>query len=145
MKNKYILFLVSLIIILLDQVIKLVIVKTMSLGQSIVIIKNIVHITYTTNTGAGFGILKNMNSFLMWISIIIIGIILYYYDKIPDKRFPQISAGLILGGAAGNLIDRIFISHVIDFIDFRIWPVFNLADSAITIGVICLLIYFWRK
>lgn len=145
MKNKKILLLASLIIILLDQLTKVITVKTMSISQSIPLIKNILHLTYVTNTGAGFGIFKNMNSVLIWITIVVIGAIFYYYDKIPKEKFPQISMGLILGGAFGNLIDRIFIGHVIDFIDFRIWPVFNVADSAITIGVIVLVIYFWKK
>jgi len=145
MKNKKILLWTSLIVILLDQLTKVIVVKTMSLNQSIPLIKNILHLTYVTNTGAGFGIFKNMNSILIWITIVVIGAIFYYYDKIPKKTMPQLCTGLILGGAIGNLIDRVFIGHVIDFIDFRVWPVFNIADSAITIAVIGLLIYFWRK
>ncbi len=144
MKYKNILF-ISLIVVLLDQLTKFILIKTLSLSQSIVLIKNILHITYVVNTGAGFGILKNMNSFLIWITIIVIGLIFYLYDKIPKGRLPQTCTALVLGGAVGNLIDRIFVGHVIDFIDFRVWPVFNIADSAITIGVIGLVIYFWRE
>jgi len=81
---------------------------------------------------------------LILITIVIIGIILYYYKDLPKKYLPIISTSLILGGAIGNLIDRFLFGFVIDFIDFRIWPAFNIADSAVTIGVIGLIIYFWQ-
>jgi len=117
----------------------------MTLSQSIPIINNVLHMTYILNTGAAFGIFKGMNLLLIWISIIIIGAILYNYDKIPKDTVPQIGFALIIGGAIGNLIDRIFLGHVIDFIDFRIWPAFNIADSAISIGAVLLIIYYWKK
>ena len=145
-KNKHFIFVITIfIIIILDQLTKYIVDKTMYLHQSIPLINNILHFTYIQNTGAGFGILKNMNSLLIWVSVIVIGIILYNYDKIPQKNFPQIATALIIGGAFGNLISRIFIGYVTDFIDFRIWPAFNVADSAITIGAIGLIIYFWKK
>lgn len=144
-KSRYIFPITALIILILDQLTKSIVSGTMSLQQSIPLIKNILHLTYTTNTGAAFGILKNMNYLLTYITIIVIGIILYNYDKLPKNKFPQITAALILGGAIGNLISRIFLGHVIDFIDFRIWPSFNIADSAITTGAIGLIIYFWKK
>ncbi|MFH2028276.1 MAG: signal peptidase II [Nanoarchaeota archaeon] len=136
---------ISIIILSLDQIVKYIIDKSMSLGQSIPLIPNILHLTYIHNTGAGFGILRDMNSLLIWISLIIIGAILYNYDKIPKENIPQAATALIIGGAAGNLISRIFQGYVIDFIDFRVWPSFNVADSAITIGAIILVIYLWKK
>jgi signal peptidase II len=145
LKKKYLFFEAIIFVVILDQISKLIVKNAMYFQQSVPVIGNVLHITYTTNTGAGFGILHNMNAFLIWVSIIIIGIILYYYNKIPETSFPQVCTALIVGGAVGNLIDRIFIGHVIDFIDFRIWPVFNLADSAVTIGAIGLIIFFWKK
>ena len=146
MKNKSIFILsLSILIILLDQLTKYLISKYMLLHQSIPLIKNILHITYIQNTGAGFGILKNQNTFLIFTSLIIIGIILFYIKRIIKEKQIHIPIALILGGAFGNLIDRIFLGHVIDFIDFRIWPAFNVADSAITIGAVWLMIYFWKK
>ncbi|MEA2036925.1 MAG: signal peptidase II, partial [Nanoarchaeota archaeon] len=97
------------------------------------------------NTGAGFGILKGWNAILIFISLIIIGIILFNFDKITKEKPIYIPVALVLGGAIGNLIDRIFIGHVIDFISFTFWPAFNVADSGITIGAIWLIIYFWKK
>tara|TARA_Y100000310_G_C20181566_1_gene578387 strand:+ start:230 stop:583 length:354 start_codon:yes stop_codon:yes gene_type:complete len=117
----------------------------MALHQSIPLIKNILHLTYIQNTGAGFGILKGSNTILIFTSLIIIGAILFNFKKITKEKSINIPIALILGGAIGNLIDRILVGHVIDFMDFRIWPAFNVADSAITIGALWLIVYFWKK
>ena len=147
MKNKYIIiFSTALIIILIDQITKFLIKTSFQLKQSIPLIKNIFHLTYIRNFGAGFGILQQQKWILVFISIIVIGVIFYYLDKIKDKeKFLQIIVGLVLGGTIGNLIDRLAYGFVVDFLDFRIWPVFNFADSFVTIGVIGLIIYLWRK
>jgi signal peptidase II len=147
MKNKRISLIlsISLLIILLDQLTKYLVLKYMPLHQSIPLIKNILHLTYIQNTGAGFGILKGFNLILIFISLIIIGVILFYFEKIIKEKQIHIPIALILGGAFGNLIDRVFLGHVIDFIDFRIWPAFNIADSCITIGALWLIAYFWKK
>ena len=144
-KNISVIFSITLFIILLDQLTKYLTSKYMALHQSTPIIKNILHLTYIQNTGAGFGILKGWNTILIFISLIIIGVILFYFDRIIKEKQIHIPIALILGGAIGNLIDRIFLGHVIDFIDFRIWPAFNVADSCITIGALWLIIYFWKK
>jgi len=104
------------------------------------IIKNIFHFSYSCNTGAAFSILQNMNSYLIWFSIIVLGIIIYLYPQIK-KNYERIAIYLIVSGIIGNLIDRILFGCVRDFIDFRIWPVFNIADSAIVIGVMLLVLY----
>ena len=144
-KNIYLISSITVFVILLDQLTKYFISKYMLLHQSIPLIKNILHLTYIQNTGAGFGILKNQNTFLIFTSLIIIGIILFYIKQIIKEKQIHIPIALILGGAFGNLIDRIFLGYVIDFIDFRIWPAFNIADSCITIGALWLIIYFWKK
>lgn len=97
------------------------------------------------NTGAGFGILPGQTFWLGLVSALVAGIILFYYQKIPKHKFPQIFFALFLGGILGNLIDRLFRGVVVDFIDFSFWPAFNLADSFITISVLALIIYFWKK
>lgn len=101
--------------------------------------------SYVQNTGAGFGFLQGQNSALIWLTIAFLGILFYYYDQIPEKKSIVIFVGLVLGGALGNLIDRIFFGFVKDFISFSFWPSFNIADSAITIGAIGLLVYLWQK
>ncbi len=97
-----------------------------------------------TNTGAAFGILQGQNIFLILLSLIVISIIIFYYKKYKELRLYLI---LILSGVIGNLIDRIFFGYVRDFINLKIWPVFNLADSYSVTGVILLvyIIYFKKK
>jgi len=144
-KNLLLVAIISTIIVIFDQITKNIISKNLILGQEIQVIKNFFYISYTTNTGAGFGILQNLNSILIWVTLAIVGIIIYNYDKIPRDKIPQVMIAFILGGAVGNLISRIYLGHVIDFISFAFWPSFNIADSFITIGAVGLIIYFWKK
>jgi signal peptidase II len=89
-----------------------------------------------TNTGASFGMLQGNNVLLAWVAVIVLGAILFSADKIrKEHALPVI---LIVAGLLGNLIDRVFRGFVIDFVDFKFWPVFNLADSLLVIGVIWL-------
>jgi signal peptidase II len=147
MKQKRFLFFgIALLIVILDQLTKFLITSKLTFTESIPVIKNFFHLTLIKNFGIGFGLI-NMPAvrwILVTVTIIIIFAILYYYKKIPKNYLPVISTSLILGGAIGNLIDRILFGFVIDFIDFKFWPAFNIADSAITIGVIGLIVYFWR-
>lgn len=102
-------------------------------------------IHFVHNTGAGFGILKGQMTILAIISTIVLMGVIYYYKKIPQEKWAQVLFGLFLGGVAGNLIDRILRQYVVDFIDLGFWPVFNLADAAISVSVIGLVLYFWKK
>ena len=147
MKNKYIIiFSTALIIILIDQITKFLIRINFQLNETFPIIKNIFHLTYIHNFGAGFGILQQQKWILIFISLIVIGVIFYYFGRIKDKEILlQVLVGFVLGGTIGNLIDRLIYGFVIDFIDIRIWPIFNVADSFVTIGVIGLIIYLWEK
>ncbi len=139
-KKDYIFIFLSLGLIFLDQLTKYLVRLFMERGQSISIINNFFHISYVQNKGAAFGIFQNNVSILIWFSVIILGVLLYNYDKLP-----LVSKSLLFAGVIGNLIDRIFFRFVIDFIDFRIWPVFNIADSCLTIGVILLAVHIIKK
>lgn len=144
-KNVFI-FSTAIIILLLDQLAKFLIRQNFQLNQSIPIIKNVLHLTYITNTGSAFGLFRDFNFIFVIFSIIVIAIIFYYVKNIENNEKPlQFSAGLLLGGTIGNLIDRLFYGAVIDFIDFRIWPVFNFADSAVTISAILLTCLLWKR
>jgi len=147
MKNKYFtIFSIAIIVVLVDQITKFLIKINFELNQTLPIIKSIFHLTYIQNTGAGFGILKSQTLILIFISLIVIGIILYYISSIKEKeKLLQILVGFVLGGTIGNLIDRLTYGFVIDFLDFQIWPIFNAADSFVTIGVIGLVIYLWES
>jgi signal peptidase II len=125
----------------LDQLTKLFINKNLSLNQSIPIFKGIFHLTLIHNRGAAFGLFRNQ--VILLISVSFFAILLIYFNLrqgSPDKKnsLYKLSLSFILAGALGNLIDRLCFGYVIDFLDLRIWPVFNVADSAITIGAILL-------
>ena len=103
----------------------------------------VVSFHFVRNTGASFGMLQGNNALLAWVSVIVLGLIMLNVDKI--KKEHEVPVFLIVGGLLGNLIDRVFRGFVIDFVDFKFWPVFNLADSLIVIGVIWLIIVILRK
>ena len=133
-------FVVPLLVYILDRITKVLVVKNIVQGESVALIPNIFHITLVHNNGTAFGLFKDQNIPLTWLSlVVIIFIISYIWKKRQDTTWSvSLALGLILGGALGNLTDRIRLGYIIDFIDFRIWPVFNIADSAITIGLIIL-------
>ena len=144
-KNIFILS-IAFIIVILDQLSKFLVRKNFQLNESIPIIKNIFHLTYATNTGSAFSMFQGYNIFFIIFSIVVITAIFYYIKKIKgNEKLMQLALGLLLGGTIGNFIDRIAIGAVTDFIDFRIWPVFNIADSAVTISVILLIVLLWKK
>lgn len=108
----------------------------MSLGMSIPVIENIFHISYVLNPGAAFGILEHKTEFLVLIALLMILAVIYIYPRIPSyNRLIRVGLGLLVGGSIGNVIDRVKTGYVVDFFDFRIWPVFNIADTAIVCGV----------
>lgn len=143
-KQKFlIIFLITILTIFIDQITKFFISK--NINTQITIIKKVLYFTFVKNTGAAFGILKNQTILLIWFSVIVVGVIFFLYDKIPNKKSVQIFTALILGGTISNLVDRLRLNYVIDFIDFKVWPAFNIADAAVTIGCIGLIIYFMKK
>ncbi|MFH1849920.1 MAG: signal peptidase II [archaeon] len=99
----------------------------------------------TTNTGSGFGLFQDKTVPLIILSFAAIGIIIYYFFRIQDDMIGTVLLGLLLGGTVGNLIDRIAYGYVIDFIDFSFWPSFNIADSALSVGAIGIMLYYWKK
>jgi signal peptidase II len=135
-----------LLIFALDQHLKKIVYLKLSIGESIPIIKNILHVTFVTNTGAAFGLFKDNTFVFIIISLIAILITsIFMFLSIKKGEFlskPFFNLGLILitSGALGNLIDRLKFGYVVDFIDVRIWPVFNVADSSITIGTFLLIL-----
>lgn len=103
-------------------------------------------IVHWNNSGAAFGSFQNGNSVFTALAILVIGAILYYYPRVErDDWTLKVAMGMQLGGAAGNLIDRLSMGRVTDFISIGSFPVFNIADSAISIGVVVLLLGVWLK
>ncbi|MFH1777417.1 MAG: signal peptidase II [Candidatus Omnitrophota bacterium] len=129
-------------VLLTDQLTKLIVYKKLFPEESIDLIEKFFSITLVCNTGTAFGLFKGNTTVFIYSSLFasIYLAILLFSRRLFIKRTQISTAGLslILGGALGNLIDRIRYGFVIDFLDFKIWPVFNLADSAITVGVVIL-------
>nr|WP_263328071.1 signal peptidase II [Neobacillus sp. Marseille-Q6967] len=142
-------YLIAIFVILLDQVTKWLIVTKMHLGESIPVIDNFLYITSHRNRGAAWGILQGQMWFFYVITTVVIIALIYYIQKaVKGKWLLGISLGLMLGGAIGNFIDRVLRKEVVDFIHTYIFsynfPVFNIADSALVIGVILLMIQMLR-
>ncbi len=124
-----------------DQAVKYGIVSFMEMGESIPVLPGIFHITYIENPGAAFGMFANQRMIFILAALLVIVAVCAAYRRLMDEsRTVRWGVALLLGGAVGNLIDRVRTGRVIDFLDFRIWPVFNIADVGICIGV-ALLIY----
>ncbi|HIH12012.1 TPA: signal peptidase II [Candidatus Woesearchaeota archaeon] len=102
-------------------------------------------IHYLTNTGAAFGLFQNHIEWLTLLSVVVAISTLFVYKHLPQSFWPQFAGGLFLGGVVGNLTDRLLYGYVIDFIDLTVWPAFNIADSAITLGVILIVFTINKK
>ncbi|MDP1420343.1 signal peptidase II [Peribacillus simplex] len=141
-------YIIALIIITLDQFTKWLIVKELEIGESIPVIENVLYITSSRNQGAAWGILQNQMWFFYVITVIVvIGLVIYIQKYVRNQRLIGIALGLMLGGAIGNFVDRIFHKEVVDFIQTYIgsypFPIFNVADSSLCIGVSLLFIHMF--
>ena len=140
----------SIIFIIIDQVSKIIVVNNLTNNKSIEVIKSFFYLTYTNNKGAAFSILTGRRILLILVALIVIGVLIYYVIKNKiEGKVNKIALSLVIGGSIGNLIDRILRGAVIDFIDVKIFgynfPIFNLADTFIVIGVFLLIIEMFRK
>ena len=133
-------------IVFLDQLAKFLALRLISQGQSIEIIRHVLYFSIVKNTGAAFGIFKNGTIFFLIISITAVICVLLILKKVKGAdTLLKCALAMILGGALGNLIDRLRFACVIDFIDFRVWPVFNIADACISIGAALLILRIMRS
>ena len=154
-RNTYLLTFPALAVVLLDQISKYIVVRSIAFHESIPVISGFFSLVHTRNRGMAFGLMNRPGSdfsfyFLVTATIAAVILLLFWFTKLKDEERRLIfGLSLILGGAIGNLIDRLRLREVIDFLDFHIgtyhWPAFNLADSAITLGTfwvaISLLLY----
>jgi signal peptidase II len=137
---------VAALVLVVDQVTKHVVLTQLSVGEMwnpVPLLMPFIRVTHVTNTGAAFGMFREYGVFFALVAVVVvIGIIGFYRYLPPNQGWLRVSLGLQLGGALGNLLDRIRLGSVVDFIDFRPWPaVFNLADTAIVVGVAILAFY----
>ncbi|TGB04988.1 signal peptidase II [Halobacillus salinus] len=141
----FVYYLIALVVILLDQLTKWIVVTQMELGQSIPVIENFLYWTSHRNQGAAWGILQGQMWFFYLITVVVIGFVIYYIQQYgKESRLAGTALALILAGAIGNFIDRIFRREVVDFADTLIFgydfPIFNVADSSLVVGVILVML-----
>lgn len=131
------------IVVVFDQITKRLILTSMDVNNSIAIIDGIFHITYIQNRGAAFSILQEKTSFLIIMQIIVILVIAVYIIKKRKSEGKVLLTGLslIMAGGFGNLADRLVYGYVVDFLDFRVWPIFNVADISVCVGCGLLVLY----
>lgn len=128
-------------VVVADQGSKALAAGALAQGRVIALLGGMVYLDYSRNTGAAFSVLQSHGMLFIVIAAVVIGGILLFHQSIAASRpLVRLGVGLVLGGATGNLIDRVRLGYVVDFIDLRWWPVFNLADSALVIGVLILVV-----
>jgi len=155
MKKNLVYYDIILLLIALDQVTKWLVSRYLTLYNSLTVLPGFFNLTHIRNKGAIFGAFSHVNSRAVFLlltvaSLVALALVLYYFFRTPaSERGMKLALSLILAGALGNLIDRVFRGYVIDFLDFHIkgrhWPFFNVADSAITIGALLLFVFLWKR
>lgn len=137
-------YIIAMILIGLDQLSKYLTVQEIALGEVVPVIPNVLSLTYIRNSGAAWSILEDQMIFFYVITVVVVGALIYFLHT-EGKKSPIASTGIafIMGGAIGNFIDRLHLKYVIDMIrlEFVNFPIFNVADMALTIGVIILIGY----
>ena len=140
---------IAIIIFALDQVSKLLILHNIPEGESWSLfpaLSRLFRFTFITNTGAAFGMFPQLGGTFMIVAIVVIAGIVLFYHHLPVGNFwIRLSLGLQLGGALGNLVDRIMHGYVVDFVDIGFWPIFNLADLSIVTGGMILAYFLWDE
>lgn len=156
MKGKTVIFLsIAAVVVILDQVTKWLVTANLALHQSVTIIKGFLDLVHVRNTGVAFGMLSSSDIpyrtiFFLFISLVAMAVIVMFLNKLRANQTGWIvGLGLVFGGAWGNLIDRVRMGGVTDFIDVHVsyhhWPAFNVADSAVTIGALLLVLQIVRQ
>lgn len=129
-------------VFVLDQLLKALVVRSLQHGSTIDLLGGLVRLDFTRNSGAAFGMFQSAGILFAVVAVLVsVGILVFYRRIASSATVVRVALGLILGGAMGNLVDRVRLGYVVDFVDLRWWYVFNLADSAIVIGVALLLFH----
>ena len=150
LSRKYMLYAIALIAIVVDQYTKLLVRKNMVAGETIMVhpaLRNIFDLTYTTNTGVAFGMFKEIGPVVSVLAILVVAIIIYYNNQLSERDvWLRVALGMQMGGAIGNnLIDRLFLGSVVDFLQIHYWPIFTVAESCITVGVVIIVVLMIRE
>ncbi len=131
---------------LLDQGVKALVVRLLPPDGSVPLIPGVLFLTHVRNSGVAFGMLSGTPpAVIVLVALTVVFLVAYNEGRRQHDRWSRVAAGLLLGGAAGNLGDRIRLGYVVDYLDLRIWPVFNLADTAVVCGSAVLLLALLRR
>ena len=133
-------YLISVAVFVVDQFLKALAKSSFASGGTITLIKKLVYFTYIENRGAAFGLFQGQRILLILISLAVACVVVYFHLKTSKNSNLQIPLAFIFGGTVSNLVDRIFRSFVIDYIDLRFWPIFNVSDVMINLGVLLLIL-----
>ena len=140
------LVLISLAVIILDRVTKILVQSHLAEGESIPVVPGVMSLTYILNPGAAFGMLEHQRLFFILMTVAVIAVLIYFWRRIKEEAIVvQLGAAFFLGGAVGNLIDRLFRGYVVDMFHFQFWPsypVFNVADICVVCGAVLGVIYY---
>ena len=133
-------------VLVLDQATKWWMRRHLAVGESVPLLPGVFHLTLVRNPGVAFGLFARQGVVVLGIAFLLVALLLITARTRPAAWRPPVpwAMGLILGGALGNLLDRVRFGAVVDFLDFRIWPVFNVADSGITVGAALIVWAWWR-
>lgn len=135
-------YFIAIIWLVLDQASKYYVMNHFALGESLPVIQNLFHLTYIINRGAAFGMLTNQRWFFLAVAFVLIIVYGFYRKRVNNGPLSlRVGTALLIAGAIGNGIDRYVLHGVVDFFDFRIWPIFNIADIGICVGVVCVIYY----
>jgi len=133
-------WLIAALVFVVDQASKYWVTSALNTFQSVPVIPGVLHLTRTHNTGIAFGLMDGKGWITIPLSLLVMGGIVVYLRRAQPSRFVQVMLGLLFGGAAGNLIDRLRYGYVVDMFDLLVWPVFNVADIAITVALLGLVL-----
>ena len=128
-----------------DQATKWFALEVLSRVPTVPVFPGLFHLTFVLNSGVAFGFFQGHGLWITLGTLVILALLFRATLRLTPGKWVPVCLGLILGGAMGNLIDRLRFGSVVDFLDFRVWPVFNLADSCITVGAALLAVNLWRK
>ena len=129
----------------IDRIVKFLIMRNFFFGDFFPIIPRVLYFNLAGNSGAAFSMLSGNNTLLIFASVIAIGFMLFFSKEISKEKWLSFFSGILAGGILGNLYDRIFYGFVVDYLDFRFFPIFNLADSFLTIAAIALAVIILKK
>ncbi len=137
-------WLAALSVFFVDQLTKYFIRASIPLGSSVPLLP-FLGLTHISNTGVSFGFFQGVSGVWTLVALLIVGYIFYNYKELATTNAAAYALGAIIGGAFGNIVDRLLFGAVTDFIDFKIWPTFNVADTAITVSALVLAYQIWKE